>query len=71
MTSTGHGLNLQSVNCCIPGLLFKCAAGVTWAEHSVCRFSKNSSFSDRCLYYNEATDGNCDCMDAQIALVEN
>jgi len=71
MTSTRHKLNLNTFNCCIPGIFFKCAAGVTWAEHVVCRFAIKSSFEDKCMYYNVSTDGNCDCMDAQIALVEN
>ncbi len=65
MTSTRHQLNLKSINCCIPGLLSKCGAGVTWAEHRVCRFAIKSSFADKCMYYNESTDGHCDCLDAQ------
>ena len=71
MASTRHKLKLQSINCCIPGLLFKCAAGVTWAEHRVCRFAQKSRIADICMYYNVTKDGNCDCMDAQIALVED
>ena len=70
MASTRQNLNLNTINCCIPGLLFKCGAGVTWAEHRACRFAIKSNFADKCVYYNLSTDGNCDCMDAQIALVE-
>jgi len=65
MTSTPQQLNLQPVNCCIPGLLSKCGAGVSWGEHRDCRFAIKSSFADKCMYYNEATDRHCDCLDAQ------
>jgi len=74
MTSTRHKLNLNTINCCIPGLLSKCGAGVTWAEQSDCRFAIKSSFADKCMYYNEPTDRHCDCLDAQteaMAFVED
>jgi hypothetical protein len=71
MTSTRHKLNWQSINCCIPGIFFKCAAGVSWTEHRVCRFAVKSSFADRCMHYNVSADGLCDCLDAQTALVKN
>jgi hypothetical protein len=71
MISTGHRLNLNTINCCIPGLLFKCGAGVNWSEHEICRFAVKSSLEDKCIYYNVSKEGICGCMDAQIALVEN
>ena len=74
MTSTRHKLNLQSINFCIPGLLSKCSAGVTWKEHRVCRFAIKSRFADRCMYYSESIDGHCGCLAAQkeaMTLVED
>ena len=74
MTSTRHKQNLQFINCCIPGLLSKCAAGLTWAEHSVCEYAIKSSFVDRCMYFNESIDGHCGCLPAQtdaMTLAEN
>ena len=65
MTSTHHELNLQSINCCIPGLLSKCSAGVTWAEHIACDYARKSSFVERCMYFNKSIDGHCDCLAAQ------
>ena len=43
MESTQHQLKADTINCCIPGLLFKCGAGVIWAEHRICRFAKKSN----------------------------
>ena len=74
MTSTRHELNMQSINCCIPGLLSKCSAGVNWVEHRVCKYAIKSSFSDRCMYYYEPTDSHCGCLAAQtdaMALLED
>jgi hypothetical protein len=74
MKSTRHELNLQSLNCCIPGLLSKCSAGETWGEHRVCKFAIKSSFAVRCMHYNVSTDGHCDCLAAQteaMTTVEN
>ena len=65
MASTGPKLNLLSINCCIPGLLSKCAAGVTWTEHRVCKFAIKTSFADRCMYYVESMHGHCSCPAAQ------
>ena len=74
MTSTRHKLNLQSLNCCIHGLLSKCSAGETWREHRVCKYAIKSGFAVRCMHYNVSTDGHCDCLAAQteaMAIVEN
>ena len=58
-------LNLKSVNHCIPGILSKCGAGTTWAEHRLCSFAVKSDFANKCMYYNQSMDGHCDCIDAQ------
>jgi len=65
MASTRHNLNLKSINYCIPGILSKCSAGVTWAEHVVCRYSIKSRFAEKCIYFNESIDDHCGCLDAQ------
>ena len=65
MTATRHQLNLRPINYCISGLLSKCGAGSKWEEHRLCRFAIKSSFSSKCMYYNEAMDMHCDCLDAQ------
>ena len=73
MTSARNNLNLNSFNCCIPGIISKCSAGATWAEHRVCVYAIKASFADRCMYYKGAIDGHCDCLDAQteaMAFVE-
>ena len=70
MTSTRLNLNLKSINCCITGIISKCSAGVTWAEHKVCMYAIKASYADRCMYYNAALEGHCDCLDAQKAPVK-
>jgi hypothetical protein len=65
MTATRHPLNLRPVNYCKTGLLSKCGAGSKWEDQRVCRFAIKSSFSPKCMYYNESMDGHCDCLDAQ------
>jgi hypothetical protein len=65
MTSPRHQLNLRPINYCIPGLLSKCGAGSTWMEHRFCRHVTKSSFSPKCMYYNDYMDGHCDCLEAQ------
>ena len=58
-------LNLASTNFCIPGMLSKCGAGTSWAQQRRCRFAVKSAFGNKCMYYNLAMDGHCDCIDAQ------
>ena len=58
-------LNLKSVNHCIPGIFSKCGAGKTWAEQRLCSFAVKSDFANKCMFYIEAIDGHCDCVDAQ------
>jgi len=72
-SSTRHQLNFESINSCISGLLSKCGAGTTWAEHKVCRFAVVSNFCNKCMYYIGSMDGHCDCLDAQkdaVTIVE-
>ena len=65
MASVRRKINLNFINCCIPGLFSKCGAGATWAEHRFCTFAEKSTFAYKCMYYNELIDGHCDCLDAQ------
>ena len=65
MTSTQQKINLKPINYCVPGLLSKCGAGITWAEHRLCRFAVKSSFANKCMYYNQSMYGHCDSLDAQ------
>jgi hypothetical protein len=65
MTTTRNKTNLKPINYCVPGLLSKCGAGTTWAEHKLCRFAVKSTFSNKCMHYIQAMDGHCDCLDAQ------
>ena len=73
MTSIKQQLNLKPINYCLPGLLSKCGAGTTWAEHRHCSFSIKSGFANKCMYYNQSLEGHCDNVDAQkdaITIVE-
>ena len=57
--------NLKSINYCIPGILSKCSAGISWAEQKVCKFAVKSDYANKCMYFIESIDGHCDCPDAQ------
>ena len=57
--------NLKPLNFCVPGILSKCGAGLTWSGHRHCLYAKKSEFSDKCMHYIEDIDGHCDCLDAQ------
>ena len=57
--------NLKSANFCIPGILSKCSAGISWAEQNVCKFAVKSDYANKCMYFIESIDGHCDCPDAQ------
>jgi hypothetical protein len=63
-------LNLILVNHCMPGILSKCGAGTKWAEQRFCKFAVKSDFANKCMFYNSAIDGHCDCMDAQADAVK-
>ena len=53
------------INYCVTGLLSRCSAGTVWDEQNKCKFSEKSTISHRCMYYIEAIDGHCDCVEAQ------
>jgi hypothetical protein len=56
---------LDCLNYCVAGLMSRCSAGIVWDEQSKCKFSEQSTVSNRCMYYIEAIDGHCDCVEAQ------
>ena len=57
--------NLKSINYCIPGILSKCSAGISWKEHRVCKFAVKSDYANKCMYFIKSRDGHCDCPEAQ------
>ena len=59
---------LDCLNYCISGLMSRCSAGTIWDEQQKCKFSEKSTVSNRCMYYIEAIDGHCDCVEAQREL---
>lgn len=56
---------LVCLNYCVSGLMSRCSAGTCWAEQKKCKFANKSTVSNRCMYYIEAIDGHCDCVEAQ------
>jgi hypothetical protein len=60
-----HTPNFKPLNFCVPGILSKCGAGLAWSGHRHCRYAVKSDFANKCMYYIEAIDGHCDCVDAQ------
>lgn len=59
---------LDCLNYCVSGLMSRCSAGTIWEEQKRCKFSEKSTVSNRCMYYIEAIDGHCDCVEAQREL---
>jgi hypothetical protein len=59
---------LDCLNYCVSGLMSRCSAGAVWDEQKKCKFSEKSTVSNRCMYYIEAIDGHCDCVEAQREL---
>ena len=59
---------LDCLNYCVSGLMSRCSAGTIWDEQQKCKFSEKSTVSNRCMYYIEAIDGHCDCVEAQREL---
>ena len=57
--------HLKSINYCIPGILSKCSAGISWTEHRICKFAVKSDYANKCMYFIESRDGHCDCPEAQ------
>ncbi len=53
------------LNYCVSGLMSRCSAGTVWEEQKRCKFYEKSTVSNRCMYYIEAIDGHCDCVEAQ------
>ena len=45
--------HLKTVNYCIPGLLSKCSAGISWTEHRVCKFAVKSDYANKCMFFIE------------------
>lgn len=56
---------LDCLNYCVSGLMSRCSAGDCWEDQKKCKFYEKSTVSNRCMYYIEAIDGHCDCVDAQ------
>ena len=59
---------LDCLNYCVTGLISRCSAGTVWDEQHKCKYSEKSTVSNRCMYYIEAIDGHCDCVEAQREL---
>ena len=59
------GRKLDCINYCVSGLMSRCSAGAGWEDQKRCKFYEKSTVSNRCMYYIEAIDGHCDCVDAQ------
>ena len=53
------------LNYCVSGLMSRCSAGACWENQKRCKFYEKSTVSSRCMYYIEAIDGHCDCVEAQ------
>ncbi len=69
LPQTAHGhRKLDCLNYCVTGLMSRCSAGTVWDEQNKCRYSEKSTVSNRCMYYIEAIDGHCDCVEAQREL---
>jgi len=62
------GSALLKVNYCIPGIMSRCSAGLTWHDQKKCKFAKKSSVSNRCMHYIEPINGHCDSVEAQREL---
>jgi len=60
-----RGAKLACLNFCVSGLMSRCSAGTVWEEQKKCKFANKSTVSNRCMYYIEAIDGHCDCVEAQ------
>jgi hypothetical protein len=56
------------VNYCVAGLMSHCGAGTVWDEQKRCKYAEKSSVSNRCMYFIEAINGHCDCVEAQKEL---
>ena len=56
---------IDCLNYCVSGLMSRCSAGAVWEDQKRCKFYEKSTVSNRCMYYIEAIDGHCDCVDAQ------
>jgi hypothetical protein len=59
---------LDHSNYCVSGLMSRCSAGTVWEEQHRCKFSEKSSLRHQCMYYIEAIDSHCDCVEAQKEL---
>ena len=61
-------LRLVRTNYCVPGVMSRCSAGGVWSDQQKCKYAAKSTVRDRCMYYIEAIDGHCDCVEAQSEL---
>ena len=61
-------LKLVRANYCVPGVMSRCSAGAIWNDQRRCKYAHKSTVGDRCMYYIEAIDGHCDCVEAQREL---
>ena len=59
---------LDYINYCVPGLMSRCSAGTVWEQQKRCKFSEKSTVRHQCMYYIEAIDSHCDCVEAQKEL---
>ena len=65
LQQTRQERKLDCLNYCVSGLMSRCSAGACWEDQKRCKFYEKSTVSNRCMYYIEAIDGHCDCVDAQ------
>ena len=61
-------LRLVRANYCVPGVMSRCSAGANWRDQKRCKYAHESTVGDRCMYYIEAIEGHCDCVEAQREL---
>ncbi len=69
LQQSGHlQRKLDHSNYCVSGLMSRCSAGTVWEEQQRCKFSEKSFVRHQCMYYIEAIDSHCDCVEAQKEL---
>ena len=58
--------HIEPINFCRPGTMSRCGAGTIWKEQKMCKFSRQSTQGNKCMYYIESIEDHCDCVVAQI-----
>jgi uncharacterized Fe-S center protein len=59
---------LEKLNClnyCVTGVISQCTAGPNLQRQKKCKYYEKATIRDQCMYYIEALNGHCDCVDAQ------